>query len=72
MPGTTLRADGTIVVERLAYSPLEAAAALGCTRQLLDKLARKGELRTTKLGRAVRIPASEVRRLAGELPEVSP
>ncbi len=38
-------------VERLAYSPAEVAAALGCTRQHVQNLIARGELRSVKLGR---------------------
>jgi excisionase family DNA binding protein len=59
----------TTTVERLAYSPAEAALALGVTRQTLDKLTRLGQLRVVKIGRSVKIPTTEVLRLAGLSPQ---
>ncbi len=51
--------------KRLAYTPAEAAALLGITRKTIYKLMERGELRTTKIGSCRRVPADEVRRLAG-------
>lgn len=51
--------------ERLAYTTAEAAALLGITRKTIYKLMERGELRTTKIGSCRRVPADEVRRLAG-------
>lgn len=45
-------------VERIAYSPSEAAEALGVTRQHVYNLMAAGRLRSVKLGRCRRIPAS--------------
>ena len=50
---------------RLAFSPAEAASMLGITRKTIYKLMERGELRTTKIGSCRRVPADEVRRLAG-------
>jgi excisionase family DNA binding protein len=36
---------------RLAYSPVEVAAALGISRELVDDLIRTGQLRSVKAGR---------------------
>lgn len=52
-------------VEPLVYSPDGAAHALCCSRQFIYKLIRSGELRAVKIGRVTRIPADDVRRLAG-------
>ena len=52
--------------ERLAYSPGEVARLLGVSRQHLHNLTRRGELRVSKIGRATRIPASELDRLVNE------
>jgi excisionase family DNA binding protein len=52
-------------VDRLAYSPTECAAALGLTRQTIHNLIARGELASCKIGRARRIPASELARLLG-------
>jgi len=49
--------------QRLAYSPAEFAAATGCTPTHVRNLIARGELRTFRLGRLVRIPAGEVDRL---------
>jgi excisionase family DNA binding protein len=43
-------------VERLAYSPAEFAEAVGCTRQHVQNLIARGELRSVKLGRKRLIP----------------
>ena len=52
---------------RFAYSPAEAAQLLGVTPKHLYALMARGELRSTKIGRARRIPRSEVLRLADEV-----
>jgi excisionase family DNA binding protein len=49
-------------MERL-LSPELAAEALGCHRSFVFELLARGELRSIKLGRLRRIPASEVERL---------
>jgi excisionase family DNA binding protein len=38
-------------IERLAYSPSEAAAALGCSRQHIQNCIRRGDIPSVKLGR---------------------
>ncbi len=55
---------------RAAY-PLDEAQALlgGCSRSHLYNLADRGELRFVRIGRRVLVPASEIRRLAGESPD---
>ena len=50
-------------VERLAYSPAEAAEALGVTRQHIYHLIERGAIRAVKLGRSARIPRAELERL---------
>ncbi len=58
---TTLRLD------RMAYSPAEAAEVLGLCRASIYNLMARGELRSASLGRARRIPRVELERLlAGE------
>lgn len=57
--------DPSRALPRAAYSPAEAAALLGITRKTIYSLMSRGELRTTKIGRARRVPATEVARLAG-------
>lgn len=48
---------------RLAFSPAETAALLGCTRQHIQSLIAKGELRSFKLGRKRLIPAAVLEEL---------
>jgi excisionase family DNA binding protein len=50
---------------RIAYSPAEAAAALGITRQTVYALIARGELRRFKVGRCTRIPTADVHALVG-------
>lgn len=50
-------------VRRLAYSPTEAAEALGCTRQHIYRLMGRGDLHAVKIGRLTRISAGEIERL---------
>lgn len=50
-------------VERLAYSPAELAAKLGCTRQHIQNLVARNELRSVKLGRKRLIPRHVVDQL---------
>jgi len=52
-------------VERLAYSPGEAAQAIGCTRQHIHNLINAGHLRRFKVGRLTRIPVGDVLALIG-------
>lgn len=52
-------------VERIAYSPAEAAQALGCTRQTVHALINRGELRRYKVGRLTKLNAAEVHALVG-------
>lgn len=53
-------------VERRAYSPQEAADALGCSRQFVYKLIAEGKLARVKLGRKTLIRVEEVDRLLEE------
>lgn len=52
-------------VERIAFSPGEAAEALGVTRQTIYALIKAGRLRRFKVGRCARIPAADVYALVG-------
>lgn len=52
-------------VPRFAYSPAEAAEALGICRATVYNLIARGDLRVIKLGRSTRISASELHRLLG-------
>ena len=54
-------------VQQLALSPADAAAALGVCRASIYNMLARGELRSVTLGRARRIPITEVQRLAGVL-----
>ncbi len=51
--------------QRLAYSPAELATALGCTRQHIQNLIARGELRSVKLGNRRLIPVAVVSELLG-------
>ena len=51
--------------ERLAYTPTEVAHALGLCPASVYNMINRGALRAVKLGRSVRIPASELVRLLG-------
>lgn len=52
-------------IERLAFSPSEAAEALNVSRAHIYNMLARGELRAIKLGRATRIPASVLAELLG-------
>jgi excisionase family DNA binding protein len=49
--------------ERLALTYHEAASAIGVSRGLIRKMVRDGRLATVRLGRSVRIPVAELRRI---------
>ncbi len=51
------------VATRVAYSPAEFADALGVSRQHVHNMIARGELHSMKLGKARRIPATEIERL---------
>lgn len=53
------------VVQRYAYSPAEAAEALGISRATIYNLLARGEIKSTTIGRSRRIPCTELERLAG-------
>lgn len=48
--------------ERLLYRPEEAARVLAISRSKLYQMLARGELRSIRIGRAARIPATELRR----------
>lgn len=52
-------------VERIAYSPAEAADALGVTRQTVYALIARGELKRYKVGRLTKLNAAQVHALVG-------
>jgi excisionase family DNA binding protein len=51
---------------RAAYSPAEFAAFFGVTRAHVQNMLTRGEIRSVKLGRCRRIPASELDRLLSD------
>lgn len=55
-----------VPVERLAFSPAELAAALGCSKAHIHNLIGRGELRSVKLGGKRLIPRDVVERLLAE------
>ncbi|MCZ7537806.1 MAG: helix-turn-helix domain-containing protein [Acidimicrobiia bacterium] len=60
---------------RVAYSPAEAAEALGLSRATVHNLIRAGEIASTKIGRSRRIPRSgapaDRTRRRGPMPRVT-
>ena len=50
-------------VERMAYRYAEAAQAIGCCREHIANLVKRGELRSAMIGRCRVIPAEELRKL---------
>jgi excisionase family DNA binding protein len=59
-------------IERLAYSPTEAAQALGCSRQTIYNRLDDGTLRAVKLGGRTLIPATVLAELLGGGPDDAP
>jgi excisionase family DNA binding protein len=55
----------SVPVERLAYSPTEAAQALGVCRQTIYRLLEAEQLRSFKVGSRRVIPASDLLQLVG-------
>ena len=53
--------------ERELYRIEEAASQLGVGRTFMWGLIAKGEIKTVKLGRATRIPATEIRQFVARL-----
>jgi len=53
-------------VRKVAFSPAEAATALGVCRATIYRLLQAGELRSYKVGSLTKIPVSDVLRLVGE------
>ena len=52
-----------VTTKKLAYSPAEAAAALGVSRQHIYKMMSDGRIASAKLGRSRRIPVAEIEAL---------
>lgn len=59
---TEPRPDST---DRDGYTVREFAARWGVSTRTVDRAIARGEIRTTRIGRSVRIPAKEVRRMLG-------
>ena len=59
----SLAPSARVAGERLAYSPAEAGAAIGCTRKHIYTLLQNGQLHAVKVGRLTRIRAEELHRL---------
>jgi|GraSoiStandDraft_32_1057276.scaffolds.fasta_scaffold2359517_2 excisionase family DNA binding protein len=49
--------------EKIAFTCRETAGAVGISVPMVRKLVRLGKLEAVKIGRCVRIPASEIKRL---------
>ena len=58
-----------MAVEKLAYRPKEAAAALGVSRETIFARIKDGSLRSVKAGKARLIMADELRRYLASLGE---
>lgn len=59
-------------IEKLLYSPEEAAMALGISRSTLYVLLSDGQLASVRLGTRRRIEANELRRFVASLDSVPP
>ena len=51
--------------ERLTYTVVEAAKAIGVSRGLAYELVRRGELRTVRVGHRILVPRDAVREFLG-------
>lgn len=49
----------------LFLTPAETGSVLGCSQQTVRRMVREGELKAERRGRNLKIPRSEVERLAG-------
>ncbi|MNS81579.1 Helix-turn-helix domain protein [compost metagenome] len=56
---------------KLAYSPAEAAQALGIGRSTIFDLMRNGQLRRVKIGAKTVIPRSSLEALLAESPDAA-
>lgn len=56
-------------IERLAFSPGEAAASIGCSRPHLYKQINEGKLRTITVGRRRLITRQALLEFLGDAPE---
>ena len=59
--------EHTARTERVLLTTAEAASRLSIGRSKLYELVGGGQIVTVRIGRAVRVPASEVERYAAEL-----
>ena len=59
-------------MDRIALSPAEAAAALGCTRQTIYNLIARGELNRYKVGRSTKLNAARFAPSSGVIPLQEP
>lgn len=53
-------------LHRIVYSPAEAAQVLGCSRQTIYELIRRGEIHAFKVGSLTKLRVSQVHALVGE------
>jgi excisionase family DNA binding protein len=53
----------------IAFSPVEAAKALGVSRSTIFNLLARGEIKGMKLGTRTLVPATELSRFLASLPE---
>ena len=51
------------MADQLAFSPAEAAEALGVSERTLRKLITRGELRVVRVGKRVLVPATVLREM---------
>lgn len=65
LPSAELEHTAKASIERLAYSPREAAEALGVVHGTIYALIRAGKLRAFKAGKRTLIPVADVRALIG-------
>ena len=59
-------------LERQALTVRETAIALGITNGTVYRLARRGTLQTIRLGRAIRVPRTVLRRMLGDPGSTAP
>jgi len=57
----------TTEVHQLAYRRRDAAASLGISEDSLDRLIGRGELLAVRIGKSVRVSASELERFVRQL-----
>lgn len=63
-PSQSVREEEAVRVERLLLQVPEAARILGVSASGLYERARRGEVKTVRIGRRVLVPLSELQRLA--------